>query len=981
MILFRNAVEWKGSILSLIKRDAVLGGLIILAIIGAVGWSSLKLRDQINQDHRVLQATVHLAKAESSLWRLCNSIALFRLGSAGVQQQILSEQKEWIRQVEQHLEKFKKFVDCEKSLQFVVRVKSAYERYRDVRPKFFQLWQQGEHEAAIAWNDLTAEPFGKETVQELEQLIVHQRQHAEEYHEKNLLLIRNQFVLLGTIMLIILAGTALLISLGLRLFVPIRTLDEQARQIIFDQFGENVSDPLGDNEFASLSRNVKQMSERLIEYANELELSHARLEFVQSNLPVAIYVAKATGDHSFSFVSQGVNRLLGYEPSGIINDAGFWSNNLHPDDRDRVLTRLQALPEHDVQVNEYRFRHSNGSWRWMYDELKLIRDADNTPKEIVGAWIDVTDRKQAEEEQRELKIAMEAAEAANQAKSQFLTTMSHEIRTPLNAIIGMAHLMSQSVLDSAQLRDLSVIQTASGQLLDLINDILDLSKIEAGELALGPHDFFLPELLQDLRRLFGVTAENKGLRFEVAEPSAAIPKGLYGDGKRLKQMLINLLGNAIKFTDTGDVSLSVSPVPGELADGTADGHVRLRFTVKDSGKGIAPEAQAKLFKSFSQEDATTTRRYGGAGLGLSIVHRLAGLMGGRVGVDSEPDRGSTFWLELPFAVSETAPESRGLAPSRVMDGMELKSEYAQWLVGVRLLLVDDSPMNLEVTGRILEAKGAVTTTCESGRKAVDALNAEPKGYDLVLMDLQMPEMDGIEATQVIRQRLGLELPVIALTAGATTTERERAIAAGMNDFLTKPLDPEQLVGVLRQHVEKCRNRPLPIAPQPDAKEGSRKAGKTPLISNHMTVQSPVQAGGDAELKKEEGQRNAPLFDEIEFMNRTDGDKELFKMLFSMFCEAIPKEQEILKKFVAEKSVEQIKRQAHKIKGSCANLSACSLMEIAVDIETAAIHEDMEKCRILLKELGAEFDRFRMEINISGTNESSTQLEKAKDTND
>lgn len=736
-------------------------------------------------------------------------------------------------------------------------------------------------------------------------------------------------------------------------------------------------------------------------------------------------------------VNEATERHFGFPRETICTwrlqdwDANFSANDVQP--------LIEQIKAGDRLVIETRHRVHGGEI--VPVEISVNHYVDKQGRNFAYGWFkDITERLETERLQQE---ARERAEAANAAKSEFLTTMSHEIRTPLNAIVGMVHLMRQSALGPEQLRDITVIQTASGHLLDLINNILDFSKIEAGELTIDPHDFFLPELLQDLRRLFTVNAEKKGLSFEVSELSAGVPKGLYGDGKRLKQMLINLLGNAIKFTDSGEVSLTVSPVPGDVADG----QVQLRFAVKDSGKGIAPEAQSRLFQPFSQEDASTTRRYGGTGLGLSIVYRLAGLMGGSVGEESKPGRGSTFWLELPFAVSETASEGRrkyhpevpqhvlvvdddpvdrevltrmcanfgwdvlgmdngrqlveqvvaradggkpidcllldwkmpepdGVAalnelkaridvtrmpsvimitgqdvddvrralgeqqpdgilakpvsPSalfntvneaavarnydrfQVIDGTEIQSGHSQRLAGVRLLLVDDNRINLKVTGRILEVEGAATTSCGGGREAVEALEARPDGYDLVLMDLQMPGMDGVEATRVIRQRLGLELPVIALTAGATTTEQERASDAGMDDFLTKPVDPKQLVRVVRRYVERSENRPLPLAPQLDAQKGS-----VPAASSSSTADLPTITG----------------IDKQEVLRILGGRTRLFPKLLDAF---LAENADVVTQVQASLAVgdrNNAAKRVHKICGQAADIGALALRQAADDLES------------------------------------------------
>jgi PAS domain S-box-containing protein len=567
-------------------------------------------------------------------------------------------------------------------------------------------------------------------------------------------------------------------------------------------------------------------------------------------------------------------------------------------------------------------RKKGGDNYWIDATIVPQIGKENRPERFICIGTDITERKQAE---AELVSAKELAESATRAKSEFLSNMSHEIRTPINAIIGMAHLMSQSASDQAQLRDIGVIRTASETLLELVNDILDFSKIEAGKLTIDPHDFFLPGLFQNLRQLFSLNAKNKELKFKVAKPSAEIPEGLYGDGKRLKQMLVNLLSNAIKFTDAGSVILTVNLAPGHAADGR---RVWLRFTVNDTGKGIAQEAQLKLFKPFSQEDATTTRQYGGTGLGLSIVHRLAELMGGCVGVDSDPGRGATFWLELPFEISETACQRKQLTEGSrdvadepwISDGWDVTD--------VRLLLVDDSRTNLEITGRILESQGMTVTCCESGKESIAVLDAAPDRYDLVLMDLQMPEMDGVEATRVIRQELGLTLPIVAFTAGATTEERKRAGDAGMDDFVTKPVNPRVILDVIGKLVP-GKNRPGNFdfaAPMQPPKKNLSECDSTP----------------------------GALFNYTDLTNRLMGDEDLIKTVMRTFLEDMPVQIASLKKFVENGQTREAGAQGHKIKGAARSIGSAKLGDIADAVEKAGKADEIKQLKALMPKIEAIF---------------------------
>ena len=377
--------------------------------------------------------------------------------------------------------------------------------------------------------------------------------------------------------------------------------------------------------------------------------------------------------------------------------------------------------------------------------------------------------------------------AASAAKSQFLAQMSHEIRTPMNAILGFARLLEDEPLTEDQQQMVRRINAAGRSLLSIINDILDFSKIEAGQLGIDRQPFNLAELLGHIGSLMGAVAQAKGLTLGLQD-DVQLTGRLSGDALRIEQVLINLVGNALKFTERGCVTLRVTPV------GITEASARLRFEIEDTGIGLSPDALARLFVPFTQADSGITRRFGGTGLGLSICKRLVELMGGEIGVESSLGVGSTFWFELPF--ERLAEEYKPAIRAAEVKGPRLQ--------GLRLLVVDDSPINLKLAERVLEREGAEVTLMSDGQQALDALRAHPAGFDLVLMDIHMPVMDGLTATRAIREELGLgTLPVIALTAGVLAEEKQNALGAGVNDFLPKPMDLEQVVTMIRQYG--CRD--------------------------------------------------------------------------------------------------------------------------------------------------------------------------------
>ncbi|MFT7775371.1 ATP-binding protein [Roseateles sp.] len=525
----------------------------------------------------------------------------------------------------------------------------------------------------------------------------------------------------------------------------------------------------------------------------------------------------------------------------------------------------------------------HGQPRWLHSIGAAERDPGGRVVRLMGAMQDITERRAVADT---LRRATEAADAASAAKSEFLANMGHEIRTPMNAVMGLSFLLERTPLNAEQQDLLAKINGASRSLLDVINAVLDLSKIEAGEMALETAPFDPSALLQEVAGLFQPQAQAKGVTLGLALDTD-LPALLLGDAARLRQIIGNLLSNAVKFTAVGGIRLTARcPRPDARP-------LPLEITVEDSGIGIPADALSRLFTPFTQADSSMSRRYGGTGLGLSIVRQLCGLMGGRVDVSSTPGTGSRFVVRLAFEPVSEAP--RPAPPPKPQQDWAHEATAVQRLPGVRVLVADDSVINLEVAQRILEDEGAAITLAHDGAAAVARLRAQPAGFDAVLLDVQMPVLDGLAAARCIRAELGLrELPLIALTAGALLSERQRALDAGMNDFVSKPFDPDGLVLLLRQQVERTQPHRLPTTTRVD------DARSDPLW--------PALAGIDREEARQHLQGDADFF------------ARLLARLLDEFADlATPP---------ASSDAAWVASRLHKLGGSAALLGAAALSAVA-----------------------------------------------------
>jgi PAS domain S-box-containing protein len=614
-----------------------------------------------------------------------------------------------------------------------------------------------------------------------------------------------------------------------------------------------------------------------------LRQTNARLDLAVRGSNVGIWENDMpTGDYWAGEVyCTNIMEQLGYPASDSTTDYATIATRYHPDDQERVRQALVAYfagetPEYEV---EFRALHRDGSYRWLLSRGIAVRSADGQPIRFAGTRIDITELKRIE---AELRQARDAAQAANRAKDEFLANVSHEIRTPMNAILGMTELALDTPLSDEQRNYLTVVNSSANALLNVIDDLLDFAKIEAGKMTLDPADFSLRGVLNETMRSLAVRAHKKRLEL-VCRLAPDVPDSVIGDAGRLRQVLLNLVGNAIKFTECGEVVVEVRKAAAENEENLAEegnstlsvlsalSEVDVHFAVRDTGIGIPREKQQTIFQAFEQGDNSTTRRYGGTGLGLPIASNLVGLMGGKIAVASEPDRGSTFHFTARFGLRTERPaEVPGAEEGEAAAGDPVSTRP------LHILVAEDNELNQQVVRHLLTLRGHTVQIVRDGRETLRAL--EQDRFDLLLLDVHMPELDGFQVTAALRTReqgTGRHLPVVALTARSMKGDRERCLQAGMDDYLGKPIRRKDLFAAIERIL----------------------AGRT-----------------SAEAPPESAPSTAALLDAATLLTACDAHPSLLEKMVAVFRADAPRHLERMGNALRVGNAAELRESAHKLRG-------------------------------------------------------------------
>ncbi len=568
---------------------------------------------------------------------------------------------------------------------------------------------------------------------------------------------------------------------------------------------------------------------------------------------------------------------------------------------------IQSLRDRDPYANrsfrDFHLALPDGTERHVRNYGYTMRDEDGRARRLIGMCIDISQQVDME---RDLVAAKDAAENASLAKSQFLSNMSHEIRTPMNAIIGMTEILLNDELDDQQRHYMNDIKVSATALLSIINDILDFSKIEAGKLQLIPVDYDIFPMLENLESMFAFAADSKGIYFYM-DIRDKLPACLHGDDIRLRQTLINVIGNAVKFTREGGVTLTVS-VEEDI----------LRFDVADTGVGIKAEDIPNIFKDFGQLDTRNNRNIAGTGLGLSITKNLIAMMNGSITVESDYGRGTTFHIRVPLVPGD---ERNLISQTRMFEFLEAPE--------AAVLVVDDNEVNLNVASGLLGLSKIVCDTAKSGWEAIRKIS--DREYDIVFMDHMMPEMDGVETTRVIREHCGQrDLVIVALTANAVDGAREALLGSQMNDYLSKPIDKRELNRVLRRWL-------------PPAKVHDRKGESPPVAPEASESELLARVGAIEGVDVRLG------------LDRIGGLSDVYEKSLAIMARRLPEVIGRLASFLEGEDLKGFSIEVHGAKGSLANIGATRLARAAEELEFSAKDGDLDFCRANLPPFADELE--------------------------